>query len=87
MPYEDLPSIESLRPVLYYNKLLNKTEYGFIAHEVQEVFPELVVGAKDAENYQTINYTPMFALLVNELKQMKQEINSLRNEISDLKSK
>jgi hypothetical protein len=86
LPYENLPSIESLRPVLYYNRLLDKTEYGFIAHEVQEVFPELVLGAKDAENYQTINYTPMFALLVNEMKQMKQEINSLRKEITELKS-
>ena len=76
-----LPSIDTLRPVLYYNKLLQKHEYGFIAHEVQEIFPDLVVGAKDAEQYQTINYTPMFALLVNEVKQMKREISELRTQL------
>jgi hypothetical protein len=77
----DLPSLERLRPVLYYNKLLHKHEYGFIAHEVQEIFPDLVVGIKDADQYQTINYTPMFALLVNEVKQMKREISELRKQL------
>jgi hypothetical protein len=76
-----LPSLDALRPVLYYNKLLHKHEYGFIAHEVQEIFPDLVIGAKDAEQYQTINYTPMFALLVNEVKQMKREISELRKQL------
>jgi hypothetical protein len=76
-----LPSLDALRPVLYYNKLLHKHEYGFIAHEVQEIFPDLVVGVKDAEQYQTINYTPMFALLVNEVKQMKREISELRKQL------
>ena len=76
-----LPSLDTLRPVLYYNKLLQKHEYGFIAHEVQEIFPDLVVGVKDAEQYQTINYTPMFALLVNEVKQMKREISELRRQL------
>ncbi len=77
-----IPSLDELRPVLYYNKLLNKHEYGFIAHEVQEIFPDLVVGAKDAEQYQTIHYTPMFALLVNEVKQMKREILELRRQLN-----
>ena len=76
---ENIPSVDKLRPVLYYNKLTKKHEYGFIAHEVQEIFPDMVVGNKDAEQYQTINYTPMFALIVNELKHMKREIFELKN--------
>jgi hypothetical protein len=78
---QSIPAIDRLRPVMYYNKLLNKNEYGFIAHEVQEVFPELVVGNKDAEQYQTINYTPLFALLVKEVKEMKREIAELREKL------
>ena len=35
-------STSSLRPVKYYNKLNKKEEYGFIAHEVQEAYPEIV---------------------------------------------
>jgi hypothetical protein len=78
---QSIPALDRLRPVMYYNKLLNKNEYGFIAHEVQEVFPELVVGNKDAEQYQTINYTPLFALLVKEVKEMKREIAELREKL------
>ena len=84
---ESLPSIDKLRPVLYYNKLTQKHEYGFIAHEVQEIFPDMVIGVKDAEQYQTISYTPMFALIVNELKQMKREISVLKIEIENNKQK
>jgi ABC-type Fe3+-citrate transport system substrate-binding protein len=80
-----LPSLDELRPVLYYNKLLHKHEYGFIAHEVQEIFPDLVFGVKDAEQYQTIHYTPMFALLVNEVKQMKREISELKKQLNEMK--
>jgi hypothetical protein len=74
----NIPTIDGLRPVTYFNKLLNKHEYGFIAHEVQEIFPDIVVGNKDAEQYQTINYTPMFALLVKEVKEVKREISEMK---------
>jgi hypothetical protein len=77
----NIPTLDGLRPVMYFNKLLQKHEYGFIAHEVQEVFPDLVVGNKDDENYQTINYIPMFALLVKEVKEMKREIEELRKKL------
>jgi len=80
----NLPTLDGLRPVMYYNKLLHKYEYGFIAHEVQEVFPDLVVGNKDDEHYQSIHYTPMFALLVNEVKEMKREIAELRKKIDEI---
>jgi hypothetical protein len=79
----NIPTLDGLRPVMYFNKLLQKHEYGFIAHEVQEVFPDLVVGNKDDENYQTINYIPMFALLVKEVKEMKREIEELRKKLYD----
>ena len=74
----NIPTIDGLRPVMYYNKLLKKHEYGFIAHEVQEIFPDIVIGNKDAEQYQTINYIPMFALLVKEIKELKREISDLK---------
>ena len=74
----NIPTLDGLRPVTYYNKLLKKHEYGFIAHEVQAIFPDIVVGNKDAEQYQTINYIPMFALLVKEIKELKREIADIK---------
>ena len=64
-----------------YNKLLQKNEYGFIAHEVQEIFPDIVVGNKDAEQYQTMNYMSMVPLIVKEIKEMKREISDLKERI------
>jgi peptidoglycan hydrolase CwlO-like protein len=84
LPHENLPSIDRLRPVLYYNKLTHKPEYGFIAHEVQEIFPDMVIGAKDASQLQTINYTPMFALIVNEVKHMSRDILETKRENADM---
>jgi hypothetical protein len=77
----NIPTLDGLRPVMYYNTLLKKHEYGFIAHEVQEIFPDIVVGIKDAEQYQTINYIPMFALLVKEIKELKREISDLKSKL------
>jgi hypothetical protein len=77
----NIPNIDGLRPVIYYNKLLQKHEYGFIAHEVQEIFPDIVVGNKDAEQYQTINYTSMVPLIVKEIKDMKREISDLKDKL------
>jgi hypothetical protein len=77
----NIPTIDGLRPVMYYNKLLQKHEYGFIAHEVQEIFPDIVVGNKDEEQYQTINYTSMLPLIVKEIKEMKREISELKEKL------
>jgi ABC-type Fe3+-citrate transport system substrate-binding protein len=66
---------------MYYNKLLQKHEYGFIAHEVQEIFPDIVVGNKDEDQYQTINYTSMLPLIVKEIKEMKREISELKEKL------
>jgi len=74
----NIQTIDGLRPVMYFNKLLQKNEYGFIAHEVQEIFPDIVFGNKDAEQYQTINYMSMLPLIVKEIKDMKREISDLR---------
>jgi hypothetical protein len=70
-------NFNKLRPVTYFNKINNKNEIGFIAHEVQELFPELVNGVKDGENNQSINYIGLIPLLVNEIKELKLKIKQL----------
>jgi hypothetical protein len=46
---------------------------GFIAHEVQEIFPFLVNGEKDGKELQSINYTGFISLLVKEVQDLKKE--------------
>ena len=73
--------IRQLRPVMFQNKTRNNAwEYGFIAHEVQAVFPELVNGVKDTVgDYQAISYHQMFAICCEEIKTLKARIENLES--------
>jgi uncharacterized protein YjbI with pentapeptide repeats len=73
--------IRQLRPVMFQNKAKNNAwEYGFIAHEVQEVFPELVYGIKDTVgDYQAISYHQLFAICCEEIKTLKSRIENLES--------
>jgi uncharacterized protein YjbI with pentapeptide repeats len=71
--------IRQLRPVMFQNKTKNDAwEYGFIAHEVQVIFPELVNGVKDTiGDYQAISYHQLFALCCEEIKTLKARLEKL----------
>ena len=64
-------TVDKLNPVIYINSITNKKDMGFIAHELQEVYPFLVTGEKDGEETQTVNYIGLIALLVKEIKELK----------------
>jgi hypothetical protein len=73
--------IRQLRPVMFQNTLRNNAwEYGFIAHEVQAIFPEIVNGVKDAVgDYQAISYHQMFAICCEEIKTLKARLEKLES--------
>lgn len=77
-PLDETHIVDNLQPVSY-NKNNNKKEFGFIAHELQEHFPELVNGTKDGENMQSVNYNSLIAILVKEIQTLKQRIDVLEN--------
>ena len=52
---------------------------GLIAHEVQEIYPFIVNEEKDGEKYQSVNYTSLIALLIKEIKELKQRVKVLEN--------
>ena len=71
--------IRRMRPVMFQNTLRGGAwEYGFLAHEVQEIFPELVNGIKDAAGeYQAISYHQLFAICCEEIKSLNDRITRL----------
>jgi hypothetical protein len=73
--------IDKLRPVHYYNKMIQKEELGFIAHEVQEQYPFLVSGVKDGKEMQALNYIAIIPILVRETKSLKTDVRELKEEI------
>jgi carbonic anhydrase/acetyltransferase-like protein (isoleucine patch superfamily) len=69
--------VDNLRPVHYTNILSNKEDLGFIAHEVQEVFPYLVDGEKDETQNQSLNYIGLISILVKEMQEVKKTLKEL----------
>jgi hypothetical protein len=69
------PSLTQLRGAHYFNTLTKRHEYGFIAHEVAEKYPELVHGEKDATNeLQSVDYRSMFAILARDIQDLKERV-------------
>jgi hypothetical protein len=70
-----------------------KNTYGFIAHELQEVFPNCVSGEKDQidnegkEIYQSINLFPIITILTKGIQELINENDLLKVEIENLKTK
>jgi hypothetical protein len=71
--------VDNLRPVSYYNTVANKQDIGLIAHEIQEHYPYLVHGEKDAVDYQSVNYTGIIGVLIHEIQELKKRVNELEN--------
>jgi hypothetical protein len=76
-PLDNQFQVDYLNPVTYTNKQTQKQDIGLIAHELQEIYPELVYGDKDAPEIQRINYIGLIPILINEIKNMKKEIQTL----------
>lgn len=59
-----------------------KQEFGLIAQEVQEVFPELVGVADYDTGYLSLNYVGLIAPLIESVKALKAEVDDLRTQIN-----
>ena len=72
-------TLDNLKPVQYDNKLTGQHDIGFIAHEVQEIFPYLVNGLKDDDfQNQSLNYIGLIGVLVKETKELKKRVRTLK---------
>ena len=60
----------------------NPLEYGLIAEEVAELFPELVIDDQDGRPY-TVRYHLLTPLLLAEIQRQEQELVHLRSEFAD----
>jgi len=83
---------ELLNPVTYKWKVDGSDGQGFIAHELQAVFPDAVTGTKDAVDdegnpqYQGVDTSFLVGHLVACVKELKAELDSVKAELETLKS-
>ena len=78
---DDSFNVDNLMPIKYKLKNTNKETTGFIAHELQEVYPFLVEGEKDGKELQSIDYNGLISILVKEIQELKKRINVVENKI------
>lgn len=72
-----------LRPVEFDKD--GKHNIGFIAQEVQKVYPELVNGNEGEEGYLSLNYGAVTAALETQIIRQQEEIDNLKKEVEELK--
>lgn len=80
----DTAKIYQLRPVSFTWKEQGTKDFGLIAEEVQEVFPELVNVNKDGLP-ESVKYNQLPVLFLEELKKLRQEVQQLKKEVQELK--
>jgi hypothetical protein len=82
-----LDKIDALSPVTFDWVTDGLPSQGFIAHELQAVVPECVVGEKDAVDdqgdpiYQSIDTSFLVATLTAAIKELKSEVDALKRKI------
>ena len=91
--YSDARLKNDIKPLQFRTPLKPKTyikdgkkQIGFIAQDVQENYPELVHESNaDNNNYLSLNYNGLIAVLAAQLNEMENKITKLENEIKELK--
>ncbi|MEI6556575.1 MAG: tail fiber domain-containing protein [Paludibacter sp.] len=67
------------------SQLFQKKHYGLLAQEVQLLYPDLVY--EDAEGYLSVNYTGLIPVLIQSVKELKTEIESLKTKNNNAPAK
>ena len=79
-----LSRVINLNPVKFDWKLNSESSEGFIAHEVQAIFPEAISGEKDDERMQGMDYGRITPLLVKAIQEQQVIIDDLKSRIETL---
>ncbi|NOX16652.1 MAG: tail fiber domain-containing protein, partial [Chlorobi bacterium] len=87
-----LQKIEAINAVYYrwdkekYPDLVvsDEREIGVIAQDVEKVFPELV--KTDNKGFKSVNYAKLSAVLLEVAKEQRNELESIKNELSEIKN-
>jgi len=70
-----LDKVDSIRGVTFDWKDTGKSSMGVIAQEVEPIAPEVVT---EIDGYKAVNYDGLIGLLIESIKELKQEISDLK---------
>ena len=81
-----LTKVNNLRGVEYTKIASGKKEIGVIAQEVQTVFPELVRTGDDEDKTLGVQYGHLTAALIEAVKELTTEVNTLKTKVAALEA-
>lgn len=81
---KDLEYRGSLSPKTYIKD--GKKCIGFVAQDVRKLYPELVLGEEKEDEYLSLNYGAITAVLAAENKELKKKVESLEDRIAKLEA-
>jgi Chaperone of endosialidase len=74
----DTSRVFDLRPVSYKHKISGHREFGFIAEEVDELFPQIVPKTAEGAAF-SVNYDRIVVLLLEEVRKLRDEVRAGRS--------
>tara|TARA_B100001564_G_scaffold360003_1_gene384664 strand:+ start:1638 stop:5051 length:3414 start_codon:yes stop_codon:yes gene_type:complete len=86
---KDFNALDLVNDITAYDYKWKNTEqrdYGFVAHELKEVLPNVVVGEKDGEIMQGVDYSKLTPVLLKALQEQQEIINDLKSRIEQLEN-
>ena len=96
-----LDLINGVNPVSFNTENDDKTKYGFIAQELENIIPDIVNSPNDDDDYYCVDYVSMIPLLTkstqelhkiimeqeNKIMEQENKIENLENKIENLENK
>ena len=76
--FDGLSLISQIKTYKYKMEETHETQYGVLAHEIQEVLPHLVVGVKDGDRMQSVDYQKIVPMLIKSVQEQQLQINELK---------
>ena len=78
---KEMADLFTLNPIHFkYKKDTNKKlHYGFLAQDIEKVFPELV--EDNMSGYKTVNYQELLPLMLAKMKNMQEQIDELKENL------
>jgi|694.fasta_scaffold79811_3 hypothetical protein len=77
--YSGLDLVSAIKTYDYEWKSDKSRMYGVMAHELKEVIPYAVLGEKDAEQMQQVDYSKIVPILVKAIQELEARIKQLEN--------
>jgi len=85
---QDFAGLDMVSKIPVYDfkwKTDESRSYGVMAHELQEVLPQAVVGEKDAEEMQSVDYSKIVPLLVKSIQELTAKVEKLESTLTKCK--